>query len=258
MLKKIILPHTFSKMNAFLTVGDYNEAYYSRYGVDCSRFFRSPFPVDEDRIQDALQQRERLRREVRQRYNLPGDALVALAVGKMTPGKRHEDAVKAVCSLWHSGMHGKVFLLIAGDGATREVCESVAKEMCMEAVRFAGFVQVTELPAHYIASDVLLHPSSADRHPLAISEAVTCGLPCIVSNRVGSVGPTDDVRPGINGWEYSVGDVAALADRLRELAQHPDLLLTMSNQSLSIAQQRNMNRSLSGFLTAVHHVCTET
>jgi len=28
-------------------VGDCNEAYYAHYGVDRSRLFRSPFPVDE-------------------------------------------------------------------------------------------------------------------------------------------------------------------------------------------------------------------
>jgi len=254
--KKAVLPCIFSKMDAFLTVGDCNEAYYSHYGVDRSRFFRSPFPVDEDRIQAALQQRKKLRLEVRRRHKLPEDVLVALTVGKLNARKRPEDAVRAVCSLWQNGMPGRVFLLIAGDGSEREACEGVARAMCREAVEFAGFVPVMELPAYYIASDVLLHPSSKDPHPLAISEAVTCGLPCIVSDRVGSVGPTDDVRSDVNGWEYPVGDFTALASRLGELVLHPELLRVMSEQSFCIARQRSMDRSLSGFLTAVRHVYT--
>jgi glycosyltransferase involved in cell wall biosynthesis len=116
---------------------------------------------------------------------------------------------------------------------------------------------VTELPAHYVASDVLLHPSGADHHPLAISEAITCGLPCIVSDRVGSVGPTDDIRPGINGWEYPVGDYLKLASRIRELVLDPELLRTTSDNSFRIARERGMDQSLRGFLAAVHHICGE-
>src|ERR1022692_3613426 len=250
-LKKVVLPRVFSQFDAFLTVGDCNETYYAHYGVDRSRFFRSPFPVDEDRLQTALQQRKRLRREIRERYELPEDALIALTVGKMTPQKRTGDATMAVCSLWQSGMKGKVFLLVVGDGPDREACERAARVMRAEAVRFAGFVPVTELPAHYVAADVLLHPSSADHHPLAISEAISCGLPCIVSDRVGSVGPTDDIRSGVNGWEYSVGDYSALASRIRELALHPEVLRAMSDESFRIGRERGMDQSLCGFLTEI-------
>jgi len=254
LLKRIALPRILSKVDAFLTVGDCNEAYYSYYGADSFRFFRSPFSVDEDRFRAAIQQRDKLRMEVRQRYRIPEDALVAITVSKLTPNKRIEDAVRAVCSLWKNGLQDRVFLLVAGDGSNRTSCEAIARAMSPDAVRFVGFVPVTELPAHYVASDVLLHPSCIDAHPLAISEAVFCGLPCIVSDRVGSVGPTDDMRPEINGWEFPVGDFAALAHRLSQFASQPDLLRAMSDQSSFIARQRSMDRSLAGFLHAVQFV----
>ena len=250
-LKRAVLPYLFSKVDAFLTVGDCNEAYYAHYGVEPKRFFRSPFPVDEDRILAAVQEKKELRLDIRQKYSLPESALIALTVGKLIPRKRIEDAVKGVCSLWHGGMTGKVFLLVAGDGPDREACECMAREMRAEAVRFAGFVPVTELPAYYVASDVLLHPSSFDPHPLAISEAVTCGLPCIVSDRVGSVGPTDDVRPGVNGWEYPAGDCSMLAKQIHEFVLHPGLMRAMSDESFRIARHRGMGGSLHGFLAAI-------
>jgi glycosyltransferase involved in cell wall biosynthesis len=250
-LKKAVLPYLFSKIDAFLTVGDSNEAYYSYYGVDRSRFFRSPFPFDEESLRSAIGQKLRLRQEIRQKHTLPEDALVALTVGKLIPRKRIVDVVRAVCSLWHTGLSGKVFLLVAGDGPERDACETVARAVCPGAIRFAGFVPVTELPAHYVASDVLLHPSSEDPHPLAISEAVACGLPCIVSDRVGSVGPTDDVRPGVNGWEYPMGNFPALACRLRELVVHRELLWAMSDESFCIGRQRGTKQSVDGFLRAV-------
>lgn len=251
-LKRAVLPKIFSKVDAFLTVGDSNESYYAHYGVGRDRLFRSPFPVDLNRLHAALQDKEKLRREIRIRYSLPDDALVALTVGKLTPRKRTVDAVKAVCSLWKSETPRKTFLLAAGDGALKEMCENVAKAVCSDAIRFAGFVPVTDLPAYYVSADMLLHPSSEDPHPLAISEAVTCGLPCIVSDRVGSVGPSDDVRPGVNGWEHAVGDYSSLASRIRLLASSPELLRAMSGESLRIGQQRDMKQSFRGFMAAVH------
>ena len=60
----------------------------------------------------------------------------------------------------------------------------------------------------YCAADVYVHCSDNEPHSLAITEAIYCGLPVVLSDRCGSYGPTDDVQPGINGFVYRCGDVA--------------------------------------------------
>ena len=74
---------------------------------------------------------------------------------------------------------------------------------------------------------------------LAMSEAIYCGLPVVASDRVGSIGPTDDVIPGVNGWSYPCGDVAALAGLLAELMKNPMQLEKAGKASLENAARHH-------------------
>ena len=120
-----------------------------------------------------------------------------------------------------------------------------------EGIRFAGFVPVTELPAYYAAADILVHPASADPHPLAVGEAIYCGLPAVVSDRVGCVGETDDLRVGKNGLEFPCGNVEALQENIERLVADPMLRARMSEASCHIGQERTLEVSKRGFLAAV-------
>jgi glycosyltransferase involved in cell wall biosynthesis len=86
-----------------------------------------------------------------------------------------------------------------------------------------GFIGLDELPIYYIASDIYIHPSSHDPHPLAVSEALYCGLPSIVSDRIGSIGVTDDIRDGITGWVFRDGDTTALSEICTRVIDDPAL-----------------------------------
>ena len=84
-----------------------------------------------------------------------------------------------------------------------------------------------------------VHPSNIDPHPLAISEAIYCGLPIVASDRIGSIGPTDDVIPGVNGWSYPCGDVTALANLLAEIMKKPMQLEKAGKSSLENAARHH-------------------
>ena len=249
--KRLTLPWMFRAVDGFLTVGDCNEEYYRHYGVSNEKLFRSPYPVDEIQYRTAMRDRVNARARIRAAHHLPDDAIVVLYVGKLVQHKAVEDAIRAVAGLWKSGRHGSIYLLLAGDGPERRNCESVASLIEPRAVRFAGFVPAESLPDYYIASDLLLHPSRVDPHPVATSEAVVCGLPVIASDRVGSVGPTDDVRVGRNGWVYKFGDVAYLQKLLIRLIAEPHLLEAAGRESLSVAREREMSVCVDGFVRAV-------
>jgi glycosyltransferase involved in cell wall biosynthesis len=109
---------------------------------------------------------------------------------------------------------------------------------------------VDRLPAFYVAADILLHPSAVDAHPLATSEGVYCGLPAVVSDRVGSVGPSDDVRPGENGLAYPYGDIEALEEALRALLP-PSQRNSFSAKSREIGRSRSLEASAQGFVRAL-------
>jgi glycosyltransferase involved in cell wall biosynthesis len=253
-MKALILPRFFAQCDGFLTIGDCNEDYYRNYGVDPSRFFRSPYPIDDMRLTEAVQSRHEARRVLIGKFALPSDATVALVVGKLTARKAVDQAIQAVARAWDSGLQHKLFLILAGNGPERERLEALAKSLQPEAVRFAGFVEVAELPGYYSAVDLLIHPSSQDPHPLAVSEAVFCGLPIIASDRIGNFGASDEVRVGMNGFEYKFGDVEALARHLVYMHQHPEERERMRQCSTEFGRQRALNVSVDGYLRAVHKV----
>ena len=207
--KRVLLPMAFRRVTLFLTVGDENERAYAHYGVPASRFRRVTFSIDSAYYDPFVARREEVRTQVRERLGIAADAVVLLNVGKMILHKEQADLVAAFAEATRQTDKPTV-LLLAGDGPERKRLEAQAAALG-EAVQFLGFVRVQDLPEYYLAADGYVHPSSIDPHPLAISEAIYCGLPVVASDLVGSIGATDDVQPGRNGWSYRAGDRAQLA-----------------------------------------------
>jgi glycosyltransferase involved in cell wall biosynthesis len=255
-VKRLVLPRLFAGCAGFLTVGDCNSNYYRHFGVPADRLFRCPYPIDDDKLTQAVAARSVARRELLNRFDLPADAIVGLVVGKLTVRKAPEHAIRAVARAWQSGLRNRLFLILAGNGPERDRLQALAATLEPSAIKFAGFVEVAQLPSYYVAADLLIHPSSHDPHPLATSEAVFCGLPVIVSDRVGSVGPTDDVRLGVNGFQYKYGDVDRLTQLLIHFCGHPEEAARMREGSRSIAPQRTLRVSADGYIQAVTEVLT--
>jgi glycosyltransferase involved in cell wall biosynthesis len=249
--KQLTLRPLFSLVDAFLTIGDWNEAYYISYGVPRRKLFRSPNPIDSPAIERAMAERTRHRAEIRQRLHVPEDALLAIAVGKLIARNRPCDLIEAAIALDRKPAARRVVIALLGDGPDRAEIEKLTAGAGRDCVRLPGFIGVDELPAFYVGADLLLHPASANPHPKAIGEAVTAGLPIIVSDRVGSIGSSDDVREGRNGIVHPCGDIAALEHALRRVADDGALRSSMAAASLEIARHRTLEESVKGFLTAI-------
>jgi len=216
-VKRLVLPRILRQVDLFLTVGDENERYFRHYGVPEERMKRVTFPIDSEYYQPLLERRTELREQQRSQWGISPETTVFLIVGKLIPRKGHGDLIRAFQQTLERTTAPAV-VLVAGDGPDRAALEALATPL-KDCVHFLGFVHVNDLPSCYLASDVYVHPSSHDPHPLAISEANFCGLPIIASDSVGSVGSTDDVQPGRNGWVYPTGNITALSDALTAAIQ---------------------------------------
>jgi glycosyltransferase involved in cell wall biosynthesis len=83
-----------------------------------------------------------------------------------------------------------------------------------------GFRNQSEMPAVYSAADVLLLPSAEETWGLVVNEALACGCPVAVADKVGC-GP-DLASDGITGRTFATGDVADCARAIAELLDaHP-------------------------------------
>lgn len=232
--KKLVLPRVLAEVDAFLTVGDANEQYYRAYGVHDRKLVRCSFPIDVASFDAMLERRDVLRLERRAALGIPADHAVLLMVGKLVHWKRQRDLVE----LANSQCEGRpLTVVLAGTGPDQETLAALTRKRGVGGVLFAGFVTPADLVSYYAAADVYVHCSAVEPHSLAISEAIYSGLPVVLSDRCGSYGPSDDVRPGLNGFVYRCSDVEQLAASVSAIIDQPGASALMAIESRAIADQ---------------------
>ena len=180
-IKSLLYPWVIRQFDACLYVGQRNREYLIHYGAPPERLFFAPHCVDTQAFSAAAAGVDR--NAVRAGWRLgPGDRAVLFA-GKLVGRKRPADLVAAVAQV-RAG--GKSFVLVwAGDGPDRPLLEHFGKSLDVPMI-FLGFCNQSELPAVYMAADVLVLPSEgSETWGLVVNAAMACGTPCVVSDACG-------------------------------------------------------------------------
>jgi glycosyltransferase involved in cell wall biosynthesis len=102
-------------------------------------------------------------------------------------------------------------------------------------VTFTGRVGRAALPSLFRSADLLVSVSEYDPSGLTSVQAMACGTPVIASAAGGQV---DAVVDGVTGILVPPGRPALLAQRIRQLLQHPMLLEAFSVAASDRAQSR--------------------
>jgi glycosyltransferase involved in cell wall biosynthesis len=211
LVKEIPLRIFFQRIQIFLSCGDFNEKYLLRYGAPPENIWPCPIPLDVRRYQacqaapDWKDKTDALRRK----YQISPEDQVVIFCGKIIAYKRPFDLIQALAKL----NLARVKALFIGSGPL----EPEIKKALPGQVRVAGFINQSEIPHYFGVGSVLVLPSEHDAHPAVVTEAMSLGLPCIITDRCSCYGPHDVLRPGENGLVYPVGDVEALAGCLKLL-----------------------------------------
>lgn len=250
--KRVALPVLLAQFSAFLSIGDANQRYFETFGVPRSRIFRVPNMVDEGFWAfRARRDEERVRR--RQALGLAEDDIALLFVGKLIPRKRPADILAALERIAGAGgPPTRLKALFAGNGELLTALQETAAARHLPA-SFLGFVNVDELPGIYCAADALVHPAELETFGVIVLEAAILGLPLVLSDRVGALGPTSVARPGENVLVHRSGDVPALAEALVRLASDPALRARLGAASLRISADHDGGVSVAGTVAAIEH-----
>src|SRR5271165_2931662 len=80
---------------------------------------------------------------------------------------------------------------------------------------YAGAIPHTEMPDEFARADIMLLPSRFDPCPLAVLEALACGVPVVGTSEVGSI---EKVNRSV-GAEARPGDVDGLATAIAEMLE---------------------------------------
>lgn len=107
---------------------------------------------------------------------------------------------------------------LAGDGDVEGFRAQAARNGIASRVRFPGWVGGAESFAMRAAADVLVLPSHHEGLPLAVLEAMACGLP-VVATPVGAT--ADAVLDHETGLLVPPGEPRPLADALRFMLENP-------------------------------------
>lgn len=160
---------------------------------------------------EAYQPDAAARAAVRAELDIPGDAWVFGTVGRVSVEKDHALLVRAAGPL----LGPRVRLVIAGDGAelanVRAVAEAHRPWVVLTGVRH-------DIPRVVASFDAFALSSRMEGLPLALLEAMACGLP-VVATDVGGVGEVLD--HGTAGMLVPPRDEGALRRALEELARDP-------------------------------------
>lgn len=177
----------------------------------CANGISVDTPPNEARIE--------LRRTIRERHNIPADAILILNVGRFSAEKGQMVMALANETLPRLVAGRKVMIMFCGDGPTKEAVEGFVLDRGMENVIFAG--RVNDVPAYLCAADIFVMPSDFEGMPNAMMEAMAYGLPCVSTNRTGAL---DVAREGVEALYIDVGSHEQLAQRLTALLGDEDLM----------------------------------
>jgi glycosyltransferase involved in cell wall biosynthesis len=239
-----------SKLDACLPVGKWSSEYFLHYGAAPERLIIVPHVVDTDYFKSESDKLRPQRQTLRAQWGLDESAVVFLFAGKFIEKKRPLDFMRAVSRATKTS--SQVAGLMVGDGPLRGVCQDLVRNENLP-IKLAGFLNQSQMSSAYVAADALILPSDGgETWGLVVNEAMACGVPCFVSDKVGC-GP-DMVITGATGAIFPVGDAGSLADLLSEFAANKKQMGWMRAQSRKQAQKYSVDVAVDRIVQAVETV----
>lgn len=106
-------------------------------------------------------------------------------------------------------------------------------------IKHIQYIHNKELNNYYAQSDLFVLPSLSDSFSLATLEAMSSGLPVIVSENVGA---KDFVKDGVNGYIVPIKNSKILKEKIIYLCENKDLAKRMGFKSREISLEVNWNK----------------
>ena len=178
-------------------------------GMDITRFAEAP-----------AEEKQSIRREL----GLAEGDTFAISVAQLIPRKNHTTLIRATAKLQDPRFH----LFIAGDGVQETELKTLARELGVQAqVHFLGFRR--DVHRLCSAADLFLFASFQEGLPVAVMEAMACGLPIVASAIRGN---TDLIDPGRGGFLVDPEDAAGFAGAIRAILSDRERLEQMKQYNL--------------------------
>lgn len=207
----------YSFIDGAFSCGKGHYRHLTAHGFDPSRIFSSPHAVPDPIAQFDRTNKMSFREKMRTQWGCDPATKVVLFCGKFIAKKQPNLIVEALEILPESE-RANWLVVFAGSGPL----EDELKRLCVaSAIRaeFTGFLNQADLPAYYLAADIMVLPSRrmGETWGLVVNEALQAGCAVALSDAVGS-------HEEFRDWErvsvFGSEDAAGLKEALGQLARY--------------------------------------
>jgi glycosyltransferase involved in cell wall biosynthesis len=176
---KILIRSTAKRSDKIITGSDFSKNdIVQSYGINPSKIEVVPLGVS-----PAFKPETNITKvqEISEKYRIQRPYI--LCVGRLNPRKNLMTLVEAFVMLKREkSIPHKLIIAGKEDYDTQNIIQSIKTSKCSKDILFIGFVADQDLPFIYKGADVFLYPSLFEGVGLPVLEAMSCGVPVIVSN----------------------------------------------------------------------------
>lgn len=176
--------------------------------------------------------KERKRKEI----GVSANDFVLLSVGELIPRKNHEVVIRALSVLKQRDKLNHIEYVICGRGAYEADLKKLAEELGVaDHIHFLGYRN--DISEICNCSDLFVFMSRQEGLPVALMEAMACGLPAVCSNIRGN---TDLIDDGVTGL-ISNNTPEELAEAINKMRNDTDLRDRLASAALQKIKQFDLS-----------------
>lgn len=243
--RQLYLKWFYQYIDHFCPIGIDAVEHLQRRGIANERMTLTPYSVD-DRL--FKNQNDKLDKGVcRAELDITTNQCVFLFSGKMISRKQPLLLADAILSIMDE--YPQLVLIYLGSGEEFQELKSKLEPSFGNRFIAPGFVNQSKLGLYFKAADVFVQPSQYDTWGLVVNEAMHFGLPCIVSDRVGS--RRDLLIPGKTGMVFHFLSKEELINCLRHFLDNPKETKSMGENAQKHIRGFTIDTTLKGLLDAI-------
>jgi|GEM_PF-3007061 glycosyltransferase involved in cell wall biosynthesis len=191
-----------------------------------------PFGINREKIKDVP---EHYTDKVRELFKIESQDKVILSVCRLHPKKGLKYLLYAIHKLKKNNENVRV--IIVGEGPEKLALNMHVKQLKLDRyVTFTGFVPEQLKHALMKIADIYVLPSLSDSFPISVLEAMSHGLPVIITNNVGL---SDFLKEESFGVLVKPRDIKGLACGILRLLENDDLREKMGRNAMKASMRLN-------------------
>lgn len=182
-----------------------------------------------------------------------------VTISRLVPKKGVEYGIRAAAELSKAG-HSLTYTIV-GDGPLRAQLERLVRDLGLGGVVYlVGWKRQPDIVDILNRSDILIAPSitgedgDQEGTPVVLMEAQAAGLPVVSTWHSGI---PEVVQDGVSGYLVPEQDVAALAEKLAHLVEHPQVRIEMGRAGREIVKGHYNIDTLNDRLVEIYRALTD-